>query len=482
MLFTQRMTRKYLSFGALLFSDTIALILSFYAAFILRAKILAWIAPEFFAGRMPVNFSMFLDRWYIVFVTIIVFAVEGLYTKRHAFWEETRLLLKSSTMSFGLIMTAIFITKEYFPFSRLIVAMAWLLSFILLPAFRRLVKKGFLRLGIWSKRVLIIGSTEETAKVIESIKANGTMGYEIVGCLTDDRNRIGETLSGVPILGHYDDIEAWKAKTSFEDIIVTFPNIPRNRLIFLLKTWEGISETIRYIPQTGDLITTGIEIENIGKILSLVVRKNLHKPWNIILKSVFEYVLAFVFLVLIFPVLLAVAVAVKLDSPGPVFFLQSRLGRKGKVITIVKFRTMYTDEKQRLAAFLRSHPQAREEWETFNKLKDKDPRVTRVGRFLRRHSLDELPQLLNVLGGTMSLVGPRPYLPGEIDGLRPFPTLLFEVKPGITGMWQISGRSDVPFQERLRIDEHYIRNWSLWMDIMILLKTFGATISGRGAF
>jgi Undecaprenyl-phosphate galactose phosphotransferase WbaP len=482
MLFTNRMTRKYVSFGALLLSDAVALFLSFYAAFLLRAKFLAWIAPEFFAGRTPVDFSMFLGRWYIVFVTIVVFAFEGLYTKRHAFWEETRLLLKSSTMSFGLIMAAIFVTKEYFPFSRLIVAMAWLLSFILLPAFRRLIKKGFLRLGIWSKRVLVIGSTEETAKIIESIKANRTMGYEIVGCLTDDRNRIGEILSGVPILGHYDDIEAWKAKTSFEDIIVTFPNIPRNRLIFLLKTWEGISETIRYIPQTGDLITTGIEIENIGKILSLVVRKNLHKPWNIFLKTVFEYILALIFFIVLSPVLLAVAVAVKLDSTGPVFFLQNRLGRKGKIVTIVKFRTMYADEKERLSAFLRSHPQALEEWETFNKLKDEDPRVTRVGRFLRRHSLDELPQLLNVLGGTMSLVGPRPYLPGEIENIRPFPSLLFEVKPGITGMWQISGRSDVPFNERLRIDEHYIRNWSLWMDIMILLKTFGATISGRGAF
>jgi Undecaprenyl-phosphate galactose phosphotransferase WbaP len=482
MLITNRMTRKYVSFGALLLSDAAALFLSFYAAFLIRARLLAWIAPEFFTTRTPVDFSMFLGRWYIFFLTIAVFAVEGLYTKRHAFWEETRLLLKSSTLSFGLIMAAIFVTKEYFPFSRLIVALAWLLSFGLLPAFRHMVKNGLLRLGIWSKRVLIIGSTEETAKVIESIKANRTMGYEIVGCLTDDRNRIGETLSGAPILGHYDDIEAWKAKTSFEDIIVTFPNIPRNRLIFLLKTWESVSETIRYIPQTGDLITTGIEIENIGKILSLVVRKNLHKPWNIILKSVFEYILALVFLILLSPILLASAMAVKFDSPGPVFFLQSRLGRKGKNMTIVKFRTMYADEKQRLAAFLRSHPQAREEWETYNKLKDEDPRVTRVGRFLRRHSLDELPQLLNVLGGTMSLVGPRPYLPEEMKNIRPFPTLLFEVKPGITGMWQISGRSDIPFQERLRIDEHYIRNWSLWMDIIILLKTFGATISGRGAF
>lgn len=477
-----RMFRKYVSFGVLLLADAAALLLSFYAAFLLRTKIFPALAPEYFAGRAPIVFSLFLDRWYIVFISIAAFAFEGLYTKRLAQWEETRLLLKSTTLAFGLIMTAIFVTKQYFPFSRLIVGLAWLLSMVFLPVFRWLAKTVLFRLDVWSKRVIIIGTAEESNKVIASIQANPTLGYRIVGCLTDDRTRINEDIAGVPILGHYDDLEIWKERTSFEDIIVTFPNIPRNILIYLLKSWENTSETIRYIPQTGDLITTGIEIENIGKMLSLVVRKNLHKPWNILMKTAFEYVLAFLILILASPFLLAAAAAVKLGSPGPVFFLQPRMGRKGRAITVVKFRTMYIDAKERLAARLRTDPAAAREWETYRKLKGRDPRVTRIGAFLRRHSLDEFPQLLNVLSGTMSLIGPRPYLREEIEGLKPFPGLLFEVKPGITGMWQISGRSDLPFDERLRIDEHYIRNWSLWLDIMILLKTFGTVISGKGAF
>ena len=477
-----RMVRKYVSFGVLLLADAAALLLSFYAAFLLRTKVFALLAPDFFAGRAPIVFSLFLERWYVVFISIAVFAFEGLYTKRHALWEETRLLFKSTSMAFGLLMTAIFATKQYFPFSRLIVGLAWLLSMFFLPAFRWLAKTVMFRVGVWSKRVIIIGPADESKKVIASIHANPTLGYRIVGCLADDRNRINEDIAGVRILGHYDDLEIWKERTSFEDIIVTFPNIPRNILIYLLKSWENSSETIRYIPQTGDLITTGIEIENIGKILSLVVRKNLHKPWNILMKTSFEYGLAFILLILASPLLLASAAAIKLGSPGPVFFLQPRLGRKGRTITVVKFRTMYLDAKERLAAHLRADPEAAREWETFRKLKGRDPRVTRVGAILRRHSLDEFPQLLNVLGGTMSLVGPRPYLPEEVEGLKPYPGLIFEVKPGMTGMWQISGRSDLPFAERLRIDEHYIRNWSLWQDIMILLKTFGTVITGKGAF
>jgi Undecaprenyl-phosphate galactose phosphotransferase WbaP len=476
------MTRKYASFAVLLVSDALAVVLSFLAAFFLRAKVFSLLFPSFFSGRTPVVLSEFVDRWYIIFIILGVFAFEGLYTKRHAFWEETRLILKSSTMAFGLIMTVIFITQKYFPFSRLIIALTWLLSFFFLPVLRRLAKTALFRLDIWSKRVIIIGSTEETAKVIQAINSDPTMGYRTVGCLTDDRTRVGELLSGIPILGHYDDIETWKEDTAFEDIIVTFPNIPRNILIHLLKSWEGISETIRYIPQTGDLITTGIEIENIGKMLSLVVRKNLHKPWNILLKTVFEYVLALLLLIITSPFLLAAAAAIKLTSPGPVFFLQKRLGRKGRTITIIKFRTMRVDGETRLAEKLKTDPDAAREWETFKKLKKGDPRITRLGAFLRRHSLDEFPQLLNVLAGTMSLVGPRPYLAEEIENVSPRPALIFEVRPGITGMWQISGRSDIPFAERVRIDEHYIRNWSLWMDIMILSKTFGAIISGRGAF
>jgi undecaprenyl-phosphate galactose phosphotransferase len=243
-----------------------------------------------------------------------------------------------------------------------------------------------------------------------------------------------------------------------------------------------VSDKIRYIPQTSDLVTTGIEIENVGKVLSLVVRKNLHKPWNIFIKTVFEYVLAVSLFILLIPAFLVISAAIRLDSPGPVLFVQKRYGKRGKVIKVVKFRSMHTDADRRLEEYLRKNPGARQEWSQYKKLKTNDPRVTRVGSFLRKYSLDELPQLLNVFKREMSIVGPRPYLQEELEEVKQVKSLLFQVRPGITGLWQTSGRSLVPFGERLNLDEYYIRNWSLWLDIVILIKTVKVAASGLGAF
>jgi undecaprenyl-phosphate galactose phosphotransferase len=192
--------------------------------------------------------------------------------------------------------------------------------------------------------------------------------------------------------------------------------------------------------------------------------------------------LALVAFLVLLPAFLVISAAIKLTSRGPAFFVQERFGRRGKTVEIVKFRTMYADSNRRLEEHLKTNSAAREEWATYKKLKSFDPRVTGVGRFLRRYSLDELPQLANVIRGDMSIVGPRPYLQEELQEMKQVKSILFQVKPGITGLWQVSGRSDVPFAERLRLDEYYIRNWSLWTDIIILVKTVRVTLLGRGAF
>ena len=187
-------------------------------------------------------------------------------------------------------------------------------------------------------------------------------------------------------------------------------------------------------------------------------------------------------MILLVPYFLIMGIVIKLDSKGPVFFRQERYGRRGKMINVIKMRTMHLDADARLSAFLQKNPVAREEWETYRKLKVHDPRVTRIGAFLRKYSLDELPQIANVFKGDMSLVGPRPYLREELEEIKHEKSILFQVKPGITGLWQISGRSHLSFEERLNLDEAYIRNWSLWMDLTILVKTIRTAASGHGAF
>jgi undecaprenyl-phosphate galactose phosphotransferase len=474
------MKKKYICFVLLVAGDCVALFISFYLAFITRKIVLPVIFPTLLSR--PPLFSAFLSHSYLVLIWIVVFGYEKLYIKRQTALEDARILIKSNMIAFAMIAVAVFITKGYFQYSRIIIVLAWSFSFGVLPIVRYIVKLLLIRIHLWKKRVLVIGSPEGASSVIEAIARNRTLGYDIVGCLTDDRTHIGESISGVPILGHFDEIEMWKEKTGFEDIIVSFPNIHSERLIGLLKRWDAMSETIRYIPQTGDLMTTGIEIENIGNVLALVLRKNLHKPWNLLVKRILEFGASLVLMILLVPYFLIMGIVIKLDSKGPVFFRQERYGRRGKMINVIKMRTMHLDADARLSAFLQKNPVAREEWETYRKLKVHDPRVTRIGAFLRKYSLDELPQIANVFKGDMSLVGPRPYLREELEEIKHEKSILFQVKPGITGLWQISGRSHLSFEERLNLDEAYIRNWSLWMDLTILVKTTRAAASGHGAF
>jgi Undecaprenyl-phosphate galactose phosphotransferase WbaP len=474
------MLKKITSLGLLVFSDLAALALSLLGAFLLRRDVLPLVFPSLLSR--PILFDPFLEKSYLALAWVIVFAYEKLYTKRFSYWDETRLLVKSSTLAFGLIMALAFLTRASFSFSRLILGLMGLVSFAALPVTRFLTKRILVSLHLWEKRVLIIGSKNGTGAVIKAIRRNRSLGFRIVGCLTDDPAEVGRTAEGVPILGHYDEIERWKSRIPFEDIIVTFPDLPRDRLVELLRRWDGVSETFRYIPPTGDLITAGVEMENIGRVLSLAVRKNLHKPWNILIKGVFEFVLAGISFIVLLPLMALIAAGIKLDSPGPVFFRQERCGRRKRVIKIIKFRTMRVDSESVLSDLLARDARAREEWTRYKKIKSGDPRITRVGRLLRRFSLDELPQLINVLKGDMGIVGPRPYLREEIETIQPYPGVLFEVKPGITGLWQTSGRSDVLFQERIKLDEWYIRNWSVWLDLLILAKTAFVAAGGKGAF
>lgn len=474
------MPKKITSFITLVVSDLVVIILCFWLAWVFRGKVLSPLFPQWptFTAVWP----SFWPQFYMLGIWLAVFAYEKLYTKRRALFEETRILIRSASIASAIVMLAPTFTRTEFVYSRWVIVLAWAFSLVLLPVSRYLIKTTLYHLNVWKKLVIVIGSTASTESVIRSVGQNRILGYKIVGCLTEDRSLIGSTIGGLPILGHHDDIEPWQERTKFEDIIIAMPDIPADRLIELIRRWDGVAETIRYVPHTGELITSGVEIENIGRIMSLTIRKNLLKPWNVLIKGAFDLVLSIILLVPLLPVWLLIAAAVRFDSPGPVLFTQKRYGRRGRLIRIIKFRSMHVDADGRLEAFLQNSPAAREEWDRFKKLRNGDPRVTRVGAFLRRHSLDELPQILNVVAGQMSLVGPRPYIQEELAEVKLMKSVLFQARPGITGLWQISGRSNISFADRLKIDEHYIRNWSLWIDLAILIRTVGAIFSGRGAF
>ncbi|HLC16299.1 MAG TPA: sugar transferase, partial [Thermodesulfovibrionia bacterium] len=182
------------------------------------------------------------------------------------------------------------------------------------------------------------------------------------------------------------------------------------------------------------------------------------------------------------PVILALAVLIKLGSKGPAFFRQERLGKGGKTFKVMKFRSMYMDNAKILQEYLAKNPDVAEEWEKYKKIRGEDPRVTGVGRFLRKTSMDELPQAFNVIKGEMSFIGPRPFLLNEMEYLSDCYDEITMVNPGITGLWQVSGRSDLAFADRIKLDLWYIKNWSIWLDIIILVKTVSVVLKGKGAY
>ncbi len=226
-----------------------------------------------------------------------------------------------------------------------------------------------------------------------------------------------------------------------------------------------------------ELITTGLHLTEVAYTPLVGINKVRLTGVDWFLKAALDYGLALPGVLLLSPVMLAIAIAVKLDSPGPVLHRRRVMGVGGRQFDALKFRTMYVDGDARLAA----RPDLQAELRQWHKLKD-DPRVTWLGRFLRRYSLDELPQLLNVLAYDMSLVGPRMISPGEMAEYDQWALNLLTVRPGLTGLWQISGRADVGYAERVRLDMYYIRNWTIWLDLHILMRTLPAVVSGRGAY
>jgi undecaprenyl-phosphate galactose phosphotransferase len=358
----------------------------------------------------------------------------------------------------------------------------WLSTLVVLPFVHYQTKRLLLRAGVWGKRVLILGAGETGVHVYERILANPTLGYTPVAFVDDDRQRIGQQQSGLSVRGPLSSIPDLVRELAVRDVLVAMPRLPPEQLLHVISTCEGHVESIRVVPDMFGVASVGVETEDLDGVLLLHMRWNLAKPWNQALKRAFDLIVATVAGVLLAPLLAIVALAVRLDSPGPALFLQQRIGRGRQLFPCVKFRTMYVDNEERLRAYLAQHPESRADWERFAKLKSFDPRVTPVGRVLRRISLDEVPQLVNVFRKEMSLVGPRPYLPSETDRMGHLAETILKASPGATGLWQVSGRNRLTFEQRLRLDEYYVRNWSLWMDVVVLMKTVGAVIRRDGAY
>lgn len=471
--------KDILSVIFLFFADILSILISLLVAYAMRAYVLPCLFSAF--RVKPIPLSNFLSSFYIFGIWILLFFHDRLYTRRLVFWEETRLIFKNTTISIVIVMLLTFILRKERAFSRAIFILLWFFTLIFIPMFRFITKNFLSKSGLWKRNVLIAGAGPTGLKVAKEIEMTPYIGYNVTGFLDDDRDKIGKKIEGIEVLGKLSEVEKWVKKTSSEDVIIAIPSISEEKLKNFVEKCEPISRNINFVSKFGLFSLYNLRTETINNFLLISMRGRLLSSWVRTVKDIYERIIVLLISPMLFLFSVIIALLIKIDSPGPVFFSQERIGKNGRKFKLIKFRTMYKNSDEILRNFLASNPEAKEEWEKFKKIRGDDPRVTPFGKFLRKWSLDEIPQFFHVLKGEMSLVGPRPYIPSELDK-NPSLKVIAKVKPGITGLWQIRGRNLLTFEDRIKLDEFYIRNWSLWLDFVILLETVKVVLKGEGAF
>jgi undecaprenyl-phosphate galactose phosphotransferase len=467
------MRRKLLCLILLLITD-----LSAMAPFVPQ---LGWPSADalLFPALSPV---LHPSQAFVPLLWIAVMAREGLYVRRNRRSTELRHLARALVIALTLLLALRPLQSPALSVLELIYA--GLMMIVAVAIGRLLVKPMLYRLGLWRKEVVLIGAGTTGRRLIDALAGDRFTGLDIVAALDDDPALQDTRVRDVPVVGTLDRLETLLEApgAASRDLLVAIPSLPRERLQRLIGRSEGRVESIRFVPDLLGLSTLGVELESLRGTPAIRLKQNLMKPWNAAAKRGLDVAAGLILVCLLMPVSVVLCLIIALETPGSPVLVQARLGRRGRLFSCVKFRTMYVDADARLAVALAGDPALRGEWEAYAKLRGRDPRVTPLGRWLRRFSLDELPQLWNVLRGDMSLIGPRPYLPREAPRIGEALSVIGAARPGLTGLWQVSGRNELTFQERLELDEYYVRNWTVGMDLWILLRTVGALLSGRGAY
>ncbi len=461
--------RRHMMTAFMLVSDLVCILVSMSLPIFLWQFARDDLIPELYQPLMlPVS---------IFFVTI--YLMMGLYPGIGVGpVEELRRLSIGTTLGMLALMGLSFYLRNINLWSRAVLGLAWVFLLFSAPLARKIFRRAALWLGMWGVPVVVIGETEGVANVYRNLRRNRLTGLWPVLCVrTSPITRLFPPPSS-PGAG-FPEIRALFQNI---DIVILVPEkapLGAVKNVMLDKTHHFKRIIVMFDDaRMGSVWFTPLHlVEHLG----LEVTHQLINPAQQFIKRLLDLFLIFILLPFLLPLWALIALAIKLDSPGPVFYTQKRVGHGGKDILIWKFRTMVFNAEEALEQYLASDPALRAEWDRNFKLKH-DPRITRMGRFLRRTSLDELPQLWNVLRREMSLIGPRPIVAEEIPLYGDDFDIYKQVVPGMTGLWQISGRNDTTYQERVNLDVYYVQNWSIWLDIHILIHTFISALQGRGAY
>ena len=430
--------------------------------------------------------------------------------------EIRRVAYSTSLVCFGLIAFSL-IGPPSLARSHAALIVGWGLSIVLVLLARGLVRRTLGRKSWWGCPVVVFGAGNTGRLVVRTLQAHPELGLRPVAMLDDDASKHGtlraawgaddievksvrtleyaalddytvslraalghfSQVESVPIIGTLDLAPAVAQRLRIQTAVLALDDLHAEDLEPLTERVAEGFKTVLVVPERLSFDYVGDPTRNLGGVLGIEIRQQLLLQWPRIAKRAMDLILTVAGGLLVLPVIGVLALIIALDSPGPVFYRQKRLGQNGCRFEALKFRTMYGDGERRLQEVLEADPRLRAEYEEFHKLAV-DPRVTRVGRVLRTYSLDELPQIYNVLTGDMSLVGPRPYLEREIPQMEGQEWIILRVRPGMTGLWQVSDRSATTFRARLKMDVEYVRNWSPWLDLYILIRTALVVAAGTG--
>ena len=422
----------------------------------------------------------------IVYNTFFIYLILNLTKNMYSFktiliWEELRKQLRVHTeyLIVMLINDIAFWGVKYISV-HLIIGITFTFFNILII---KIIRKQFV--SLLEKRLLIIGVGNTARELTKIIRENNFTMYNLRGYISAN-NLLGVhqevCIDRDKILGTYEEIEQVISDKRINEVIIAMPLADNNQMFEIINNLDGKVNKVKFVPELNGVYTFNSEIEDYDGTMLVSAQINYVRGLSRFLKRVMDIGIGIVGVLSLIP--LTILVWIKTDREERkhgLFFTQDRIGKDGKNIKIYKYRSMVTGADKILEEMMAKDEKIREEYEKNKKLKD-DPRITKVGDFLRRTSLDEFPQFINVLRGEMSFVGPRPYLPREKKDMREYYKKIVKSKPGITGMWQTHGRSETDFEERLELDEYYYRNWSLWLDIVIIIKTIKNVISKKGAY
>ena len=423
-------------------------------------------------------------RWYPLIVVFITgYAIANLYPASGINpVDEIRKITYTSTVSFFLLIVFTFWFQNTVYFSRFVLTGFWVTSFVVVPTMRFFVRWLFIRAKLWGLPVAVIGSGDQTRNLIEYLLKNQQIGLRPVVLVNGFYT--GDFASKDICILESEELLARPhllASRFINTVIIVPGETPRSFQTCIVNSKSFGLKRLVMISSLGWVGGSAIVPHDFQGVLGFEIEQKLLNKGEQNLKRLVDLAVVILGGLFFLPLISLIGLAIRIESPGSVFYSQKRKGKQGNSIKVWKFRSMVTDADELLKQYLADNPDYLEEWEQNHKLKN-DPRITKIGKLLRATSLDELPQLWNVLKGEMSLVGPRPIVEDEVRHYKDKFDLYIQVPPGMTGLWQVSGRSDTSYETRVRLDEYYIRHWSIWMDIYVIIRTLWVVIKRSGAY